>query len=550
MPTVHLPLNFISVVTEVVGGDDSFALNYQQLPAATTPGLPANLRVQDIRFRELEEPSFLSQASLPTGTGAPIPVPTGGSMLRNLGCCSCSCCVTIHVFCSVLNIAGATVTITGNGIDVSGTTDSNGNVKLCVNVSGYYTVTVAAIGYTTSVTNQLIVCSKTIQIGMCFQVPVYVFACSFGGNLCNAPCPPTSISIAGGGTGVTSSASCCALVSIPVTGTYTITATWNGQTAVQTVACGSTSCGIWAGAGFGIWIAQVFGCVGAYFGGTGPSACNGGLAGATVTIADIDAPAQTTDDNGCIQGFLLPPGTYSYTITCPRFQDVSGSFTIVGGGPTAYVQVPCASVVMSPAAGYACACVCGCVVTPPAGWNIPISTTLVFTDSRYGSCDLIFNGLLWVGTLSMDISAYCCCPGATALAQIVFPIGSFNGEFQSCFPCGAQILMPIQEIPFVYPLCCTDEYPTYCPGGSYLDNPTISLGADIPNSPDGGNLGIFPVVLNQNVPFQTVQTYQGPTTSCVIVDELGIDVPCGGGIVGINYGRIWQPGDTWTLTEA
>lgn len=128
------------------------------------------------------------------------------------------------------------------------------------------------------------------------------------------------------------------------------------------------------------------------------------LAGATVSVAGY--PDQTTDAAGGTYYSCIPTGSYAYTVTHPRFQTASGTWT----GDTMQ-QIDIGSAFPSggggvgfpgPATGYQCY---------PINSNLPIPNTLHATDAQLGAVTLTWNGTLglWKGTRTINYAADAAC---------------------------------------------------------------------------------------------------------------------------------------------
>ncbi len=410
------------------------------IPSFPTTPIPGNPILGQVTPTLVEERRSPPLSRMPEGVGAPLPtfnaVAVFASGLGNLGCCQCDCCNVYHVFCGNTNIAGATVTIkdapAGTTID-SGVTDASGNVKLCTPAKGTYYLTVSGTGHTDFTDRAYTLdCGRTVQIGVCFQVAVYVLQCSFTPVVAQIVVKLAGITV---GSGVTSAANGCATVAtLGNPNTYEIIAAWSGQSATQTIVNPlDVSCGVnLLSAGFGIWKPRVFGCAGPFE--SSPGVYPGALEGATVTVNGIPAGPQVTDAAGNITGFLLAPGTYTYSITRTRFTTITGSFAVfAGNAPNAYVTTPCDKITMLADPSYQCFCFA--TFNNPA-CNIPVTKGgLDFTDSVLGSTVLTFGtynlgplvGLFtgWYGTL--DGHGSCCVCTGLGKVHYLFSTGANCG---------------------------------------------------------------------------------------------------------------------------
>ena len=239
------------------------------MPTALPALLPgAVLLAQPTRSKRKKQPP---SEVIALDIGAPVPTTNATSVfqagLGSLGCCGCTCCSLFTVFCSTTIPTGipvATVTITSlDGMTTidSGTTDSNGRVKLCYPSAGHYLISVSGSGHNDfSDRDYLLNCGRPVLIGVCFQTCVYVVNCNG-----NVPVSGVTITSSSGGSAVTVRNG-CALVPVPSAGTYTFTATWGGQTASQTETVTGNGICSYLEVAFAIWRAQTYGCTGNQFG--------------------------------------------------------------------------------------------------------------------------------------------------------------------------------------------------------------------------------------------------------------------------------------------
>lgn len=138
-----------------------------------------------------------------------------------------------------------------------------------------------------------------------------------------------------------------------------------------------------------------------------------GLPAPSVTVT-IGSTSQDTDSNGQVT-FTLEPGTYTYTVTSPRFTTYTGSVTVnndcTATGNTSH---------LSPASGY----------SPMNGCALPVANTLHVTDSVFGSYTLTHSGSDWVTNIAgASGGGYCSCasqPGALTVRMRVTPFGTLG----------------------------------------------------------------------------------------------------------------------------
>ena len=291
--------------------------------------------------------------------------------------------------------------------------------------------------------NQILACcgSNGNGYGPC-SPPFGVFACGVG--LAGATITVSSGSFSGSGTTLANGMVNIALPvsQVQINGSmWTVTATYNGQTASQVlesiscVALGLTK----TVASFFYVTAQVCGCIAQ------------GVAGATFdlegtpTNGSFSGGSQTTDANGTITGFLIPPGSYNWTVSFdPRFNPASGSYSYINNTyPTCNISCAGAtgyfiSVALTAADGYHCACGC----------NIPVKTNLVLVDSIVGEVNMTYqfsaftNSSLWVGTFLFAFPGYCGCDASAVTITYYWPASNApnqNANFDpsSCGSCAA-----------------------------------------------------------------------------------------------------------------
>ncbi len=472
-------------------------------------------------------PSLIASAqTIPLGFGAPLPLPDQPATVSffQVGsgtCTGCSCCSKFIVACNGVGVAGATVTVsTLLGVTVtSGITDSTGSVTLCYIKQGKYLVSATGTGHN-DIINQTttLVCGQPVTLGVCLQCAVYVLECN------TIPVAGVAISITpvGGGamTTGTTGPNGCALV--PVSSyliSYTITATWNGQTA-SAVWNGSGfrgQCGI-LDAGFGIVKFTVLGCAGLP------------LEGA---IVDLNGISQVTDVNGMITGYLLAPGnncaaqSYSWTITdaANNFEPLTGTTNIFcGNAPNLYMACPCETVVMTPAVGFDC--FCNQTWNSPK-CNTPLPVLLTLSDSIWGEVDLIdVGGGLWEGTLSVPFPAYCDCPAGEPEILYQFSLNPMGVD-----ACKLTVSYGCDHLAKTTPcdaICGAAVFPTTC-------------------CPDGFT-NVIALVVNPTKFSCSPFLYEG----------MGFTIPCGkcGPFFGVEYpfcqsSNPWSPygAPTFTITE-
>jgi Carboxypeptidase regulatory-like domain len=137
-------------------------------------------------------------------------------------------------------------------------------------------------------------------------------------------------------------------------------------------------------------------------------------------LASLQINGGTYTPNGF--GFILgslPPGTYPYTLSAPRYDSITGSITISGG---------CSgfggSFAMFPSAGYSIAT--QPIIGYPAGWDyhIPIANTLFMSDAKTG-----VNQAMAASGVSGSYATNGWC-GAAACAA-----GAFDAHFSAAAAC-------------------------------------------------------------------------------------------------------------------
>jgi hypothetical protein len=187
-------------------------------------------------------------------------------------------------------------------------------------------------------------------------------------------------------TGTTQTGDGCVVLDVGMAGTYTF------HVAIHAVNSHFTdcdqdiavNCGFTYEINFGIVFAT--GCISGV-----------GLAGVTVSVAGY--ADQTTDVDGNAYYNCIPIGSYAYTITHPRFQTITGTWT-------AEFVLNADFGLAGPASGYQCM---------PEVCNLPVPNTLHGTDSQLGAVTITWTGTLWEGTLTQNFAAYCGCAAKTGV---------------------------------------------------------------------------------------------------------------------------------------
>lgn len=232
------PIGTPRMVVEIFNGG-----NIPVVPNKVFLGYPVEVDADDA---EGASPSFNQD------TGAPIPVivlnqaavagdilvahAVGGRWVaEKIGCCQ-----LFQVTCNSVPVNGATVTIKSGGTTVvTGTTNSSGDVTLCV-PSGSYTVTASGGTCTTTYSNTLnLGCGGSYGLGCCpgcnvTICPQYCWGCTQSATI-------TITNTSGFNTSVTGTG--CQTISIPGSGTYTVTISAPGWTTVSqtmTLTCPNT----------------------------------------------------------------------------------------------------------------------------------------------------------------------------------------------------------------------------------------------------------------------------------------------------------------------
>jgi hypothetical protein len=139
---------------------------------------------------------------------------------------------------------------------------------------------------------------------------------------------------------------------------------------------------------------------------------------ATLTI---DGVTYTADLGGNVQPCLTKPGTFTWTASCPGFDDATGTVTVatpcgVSSGLPTVIQ-------LTPSSGFFCTSGAECFVFEiDGGVTIGSSSfaypeTLSLNDSLYGGATLTYNAAIpgWVGTIS-GVSVTPCAPSGCAAA--------------------------------------------------------------------------------------------------------------------------------------
>ena len=174
----------------------------------------------------------------------------------------------------------------------SGTTDSNGRVKLCYPSAGHYLISVSGSGHNDfSDRDYLLNCGAPCShrrlfsdVRLCGELQRqragvrrhdHIKFGRFGGNSANG----------------------CALVPVPSAGTYTFTATWGGQTASQTETVTGNGICSYLEVAFAIWRCRLMAALETNSQDLPSRAC-----GATVTINGTRRRPTSTEYHGCSAG--------------------------------------------------------------------------------------------------------------------------------------------------------------------------------------------------------------------------------------------------------
>ncbi len=236
--------------------------------------------------------------------------------------------------------------------------------------------------------------------------------------------------------------------------------------------------------------------------------CNGlPLPGATLSI---DSTYVITDSSGNAYFPMPPPGTYSWSISAPRFVTQTGSITITAGCSAALPS----PITLSAAAGYTC---CGGFAVI-AACPTPVSTTLYFTCA--------------VGSLTLT---FCDCSISGYQGH-----GYFTGA--PCWACGS---------PTGGGGCSVAWEAVFIPG-SPTSSPTMGASA-VFNSSKPGNYGVTTWDLTN----PCSATYSGFCNSCCTGDSIALTPssgPCPPGFMltgtftgGTGLAAAFNGG--WSLTE-
>lgn len=122
----------------------------------------------------------------------------------------------------------------------------------------------------------------------------------------------------------------------------------------------------------------------------------------TVTLSD--GQSQTTGNaGGNISFSIATAGTYTYTATSPRFDPLSGSFTIPSDCYTTTINI---DLPFEASSGYIC-----------TGWcAYPLPTTLHYSDTMYGALAIVYDGVsLFIGNGVASYAGGCGgCPPQTS----------------------------------------------------------------------------------------------------------------------------------------
>jgi hypothetical protein len=154
--------------------------------------------------------------------------------------------------------------------------------------------------------------------------------------------------------------------------------------------------------------------------------CSLPLPGALVTLSN--GATCTTDGTGCCTITITDPGSYTYTITAPRFNSTSGGpvtlATQCGSVGTSNVNVT-----LTPSGSW---------VAGPGGFNdpYPTSQTLHLTDPVYGAVTLTFGPCgtggvnAWCGSKSVTFAGNACCISTTvAMTYTLYQCGAVTGGY-------------------------------------------------------------------------------------------------------------------------
>lgn len=129
------------------------------------------------------------------------------------------------------------------------------------------------------------------------------------------------------------------------------------------------------------------------------------LPGVTVNVG---SSTYTTGSDGCVS-FSAPTGTYSVTVSKPRFVSQTFSFTVTCLGGSANRG-------LSPATGFHC---CGCAD--------PLPDNLMLTTNLYGAVGIAWNAVsgYWEAFQAISFPGYCKCPARPSTIHWRF---CFNGN--------------------------------------------------------------------------------------------------------------------------
>ncbi|WP_181813692.1 hypothetical protein [Gaiella occulta] len=233
-----------------------------------------------------------------------------------------------------LNVPAATVDVTGgpNGVSLSGTTDSNGDVSFAAPEGAGYTVT-ATKGSATASTTASVTAGTTTNVTVTLPPPpTGTIVATVNWDTPLASCA-NCVTLSGGPNGISVTGSTdgsgqVTFLNVPVGSGYTITATKNGVS-------GSSTASVAANATTNVVVALPTGTLDA-------TVTYGGVlaaSGATITVSggpNAVSVSGTTNASGVFSDTLPAGTTASYTITATKAgQSVSGTFTLPANGSTA-----------------------------------------------------------------------------------------------------------------------------------------------------------------------------------------------------------------------
>ena len=292
------------------------------------------------------------------------------------------------------------------------------------------------------------------------------------------------------GTCVTAAGGCCSMP-IPAAGSYEVAVTAPGYQpydGIKSLACDSTATiALQASYAPPTVTLTVYGC------------CGLALPGADVVLSD--GQGGTTDSSGQVSFYIGAGGTYTYTASKARFAAGTGSFTTA----PCQTSTTAVSVNLSPASGYACGPRQDNVGNPRPD---PIPTTLVLTDSEYGSTSLVYDptNQWWYGQLVASFPGGCNCPASSftigytmtgcggAIGGVFLTVNWTQCEYGTCFDGGYTVSQ--QHCPSNETVTSTNP----CAGQPNGTDTFGGCGPNNPVEPPGQDLGEIEYILTNPTP--------------------------------------------------